>query len=418
MPLTSEENELMCRVGPGAPMGNMLREYWWPVLRSQKLVADGAPELVRLLGEDYVAFRDTDGRIGLLDSGCPHRHAPMVLARNEGCGLRCLMHGWKVDVDGKVLETPNESFSHPERIKTRHWPVREAGGMVWAWVGEGEPTPFPDLAFAGCPSETHVLPVMAKFRCNWVQLMETLWDPAHVGILHGTGDTVKKAWEDARTTSSEVIRDGDNPYMIGECRTAEMPWGFMYHFAQLGGPSARGWVPTVMPCWIFIGAHGDTPESDRLVFGHVPIDDENTILWQIAYNPSQPLGPIGQIMVKSAENPDDWRPEGMNAENRWGQDRESMANGSYTGIGEGHGITGVLMQDVAIAEGMGPVVDRRFENLGPADRAIQRGRRMLLGAVRAHMAGEAALGAREDVSNVGRAGGVEDDLELGAAAAS
>jgi phthalate 4,5-dioxygenase len=413
--LSAADNDLLCRVDPGTAMGEMLQEYWWPVLRSEKLVADGAPERVRLLGRDYVAFRATDGRLGFLDEGCPHRHASLVLARNEGCGLRCLMHGWKVDVDGQVVDTPNEfGFTRPERIKTRNYPVRDSGGMVWVWVGEGEPPPFPELSFATCEPGIQTRPVMAKFRCNWVQLMETLWDPAHVQILHGSGGANERAWEG--TDAAVAGMNGEQRFAVGECESRDMPWGFMLKYGR--GPQTQmasglgGWSPTVMPCWIFIGALGGTPDSDRIVFGHVPIDDENTILWQIAYNPSQPLGMIGETLVKSADDPDDWRVPGMSRENNWGQDREAMDGGSWSGIGEGQGITGLLLQDVAMAESMGGVVDRSFENLGPADMGIIKGRRYFLQAVRDFLEGTPAPGVRDDVANVGRAGGAEtEDLE-------
>jgi len=412
---TTEENDLMCRVGPGSPMGAMLAEYWWPVLRSQKLEADGAPERVRLLGRDYVAFRASDGRLGFFDEGCPHRSASLVLARNEDCGLRCLLHGWKIDVSGQVVDTPNEfGFSRPERIKVHHYPIQEAGGMVWVYVGGGEPPAFPNLAFNQVPAGTHVLPVVAKFRCNWVQLMETLWDPAHVQILHGTGQSMVKAWEGTDAIMGAESRDVDTPPLaMGECETQMTPFGFMYKFGRgpdgpMGGTPS--WVPTVMPCWIFIAALGGTPDSDRIVFGHVPVDDDHTLLWQIAYNTTQPLSIIGQTLVKSANDPDDWRPPEMDRENNWGQDRAAMEAGSFTGIGEGQGITGLLIQDVAMAESMGPIVDRNNENLGPADLAIVRGRRMLLDAVRAHMKGERALGVDEDVTDVGTPGGRQDGV--------
>src|SRR5690606_23196953 len=138
--LTAKNNDLLSRVGPGTPMGAMLREYWWPVLRSERLEADGEPVRVRLMGEDYVAFRASDGRVGVMDERCPHRGVSLVLARNEDCALRCLLHGWKIDVTGKVVETPNEreQGDRLNHLKVRSLPTRESGGMVWVWPGEGE----------------------------------------------------------------------------------------------------------------------------------------------------------------------------------------------------------------------------------------------------------------------------------------
>src|SRR5271156_4040958 len=157
--LTHEQNELLVRVEGDAPMGRLMRRYWIPACLSTQLEADGAPLRVRLLGHDYVAFRATDGRLGFFDERCPHRSASLVLARNEDCGLRCLLHGWKIDVSGQVVDTPNEfGFSRPERIKVHHYPTQEAGGMVWVYVGGGEPPAFPNLAFNQVPAGTPVLP--------------------------------------------------------------------------------------------------------------------------------------------------------------------------------------------------------------------------------------------------------------------
>src|SRR5579875_913665 len=155
--LTPEHNDLLTRVGPGTPMGEMLREYWAPVLRSQALEADGAPVRVRLLGENFVAFRSTDGRVGFFDEGCPHRCTSLALARNEDNALTCIFHGWKIDVSGKVVEVPSEP---PERraefaakVRVKHYPVREAGGLVWVYLGKREQPPeFPRLEFTQLPA--------------------------------------------------------------------------------------------------------------------------------------------------------------------------------------------------------------------------------------------------------------------------
>jgi phthalate 4,5-dioxygenase len=411
--LTTAENELMCRVEPGTPMGAMLSEYWWPVVRSDKLEPDGDPERVRLLGRDFVAFRASDGRLGFFDEGCPHRAASLVLGRNEDCGLRCVLHGWKIDVSGKIVETPNEAAPVGDKKMAAHYPIRDAAGMVWVFVGEGEPAPFPELSFATCEPGTQVMAVRAEFDCNWVQLMETLWDPAHVGILHGSGDSMKAAWGDAgsRFASDEVAA---SPLAVSECETREEPWGFRFKFAK-GGLFPEGglmpggaWQAFVMPSWQFIGPLGFDEESDRTVFGHVPVDDTHTVLWQLSYNPVRPLNAVGQTQA-NADNPDNWRPADAIRETNWGQDREAMRAGSWTGIGEGRGTIGLLMQDVAMSESMGGIVNREKEHLGPADAAVIKGRQVLLDAVRAHMNGEPALAAAVDVSNIGRPGGLETE---------
>ena len=139
--LSREENELITRVGPGTPMGNAMRRYWIPALLARELAEpDGPPARVRLLGEDLVAFRDTEGRIGLLDEFCPHRRVSLYFGRNEECGLRCVYHGWKFDVDGACVDMMNEpeeyDFKHKVRITA--YPTCELGGIVWAYMGPAE----------------------------------------------------------------------------------------------------------------------------------------------------------------------------------------------------------------------------------------------------------------------------------------
>src|SRR3546814_125220 len=204
--LSAANNELLTSVGPGTPMGKMLREYWWPVLRSDRLEPDGAPVRVRLMSEDYVAFRATDGRVGVFDERCPHRGVSLMLARNEDCGLRCILHGWKIDVSGKVTETPNEKDQRPARLdalKVRKLAVHEAVSMIWVWAGEGEAPAFPNYAFTDAAD---VGVMLGSFSCNWFQMMETLWDPTHVQILHGQGETFRAPFaglENGRGSSRE-----------------------------------------------------------------------------------------------------------------------------------------------------------------------------------------------------------------------
>jgi hypothetical protein len=166
-----------------------------------------------------------------------------------------------------------------------------------------------------------------------------------------------------------------------------------------------------MPCWIFIGPNGVEQDSDRVVFGHVPIDDQHTMLWQLAYNPVQPLGPLGRILT-TADDPNNFRKPGVGPENNWGQDRAAMHD-HFTGIGVGDGIAGILSQDIATLESMGPVADRTREHLCSADFAVIKARGALLQAIRAHMRGEAALGLYEDVADVGVPGGLEYAPPLG-----
>src|SRR6516162_3461103 len=157
--MTPEINALLTRVEKGAPMGQLLKEYWVPACRSAKLVAEGAPERVRLFGEAFVAYRGSDGRVGFLNEGCPHRCASLALARNEGDGLRCIFHGWKFDgVAGKCLDTPTEPAERraefAEKVPVKSYPAREGGGIVWVYLGKkAEPPPFPAYEFTALPDD-------------------------------------------------------------------------------------------------------------------------------------------------------------------------------------------------------------------------------------------------------------------------
>ena len=179
--LTTAENELLCRVEGDAPMGRLMRRHWIPAALSEQLrEPDGTPVRLRLLGEDLVAFRDTQGRLGVLGESCPHRKASLALGRNEECGLRCLYHGWKFDVDGNVLEMPSEPPRRlPQKVKHKAYPVREAGGFVWVYMGPADKMPeFEASPWAPTP-DAKVSIVRMDVYCNWAQIMEGQIDSAH-----------------------------------------------------------------------------------------------------------------------------------------------------------------------------------------------------------------------------------------------
>src|ERR671927_18697 len=182
--LSKEDNELLCRVGPGTPMGELLRQYWLPFLPSRDLPhADGDPLKVRLLGEDLVAFRDSNGQVGLLAANCPHRGASLFFGRNEEAGLRCVYHGWKFDTEGNCVDMPNEPAESDFRSKVKAiaYPTQERGGIVWAYLGPRKtPPPLPDL-------EGNMLPGAQAWAyqqaANWFQILEGHIDTAHVSFL-------------------------------------------------------------------------------------------------------------------------------------------------------------------------------------------------------------------------------------------
>jgi phthalate 4,5-dioxygenase len=416
-----DDIDLLWRVGPGTPMGSMLREYWAPVLRSAALVRDAAPRRVRLYGEDFVAFRDTNGKVGVLEEACPHRGASLVLGRNEECGLRCLYHGWKFDTSGRVLDTPNDPGRRLDRIPVRHVGVREAGGMVWLWTGEGTPPPFPNFVFNSLEEPTQIRPVMGIMKANWFQLMENLWDPLHGPLLHGPVN--KEAWYGKGTgieNSSSPIYESFNTSPkrtslpdVAQFDVDPTDYGFRlrttYPYANIGGSDFRA---TVMPFWVFAAGSRlgfeDREDGDKATVGHVPIDDETTIFWQVVYNPTKPLGRVGNHVADSAMDPDNFVPENYDREHQWLQDRKAMADrSSYSGLGIGHKVMSVFLEDFAMCESMGPIVDRSKESLGPADRGVIRGRQLFAQALRGYMDGKGALGQHADLSRISMPDGPE-----------
>ncbi|MFZ0165517.1 MAG: Rieske 2Fe-2S domain-containing protein, partial [Trebonia sp.] len=183
--LKAEDNEILTRVGPGTLMGELLRRYWTPACLSEEIPAPGSPPArVRLLGEKLVAFRDTTGRIGLMQENCPHRGASLYYGRNEDAALRCVYHGWAYDTEGRCVDMPSEPAPFCEKVRMRAYPVHESGGIVWAYLGPRETmTPFRDFGTDELEQENWSATKQVT-DCNWVQAMEGNIDTAHISHLH------------------------------------------------------------------------------------------------------------------------------------------------------------------------------------------------------------------------------------------
>ncbi len=375
--LSREDNERLTRVGPGTPMGEMLRELWTLAVRSASLVADGAPKPFRLLGEDLIAFRATDGRIGILRRACPHRCASLALARNEGNGLRCIFHGWKIDVSGVVVDTPTEPAETREafaaRVPVVHYQAKEAGGLVWVYMGKREtPPPFYDFEF-------HHPPADSLLRCaivhgNWLQGFEGQLDSAHLNFLHSTSVPRSRPG----TTGSMVTNDSaprfefiDKPYGYREAALRNLPDGSIYARIR----------EVVLPYYSLIPGNHNEP---RLVVVVTPIDDERSAHWYYYMNPFGPVPEwyLEQAMDRSGPDHDDFAADRGDASNAWHQDRVAMKSGHFSGI-----MKNFVYEDFIIEESMGPIMDRTQEFLGASDAVIVRTRRMLLKALDDHAAG-------------------------------
>ena len=381
---TPEQNELLCRVGPNTPMGQVFRRYWHPVCTSAQIpTPDCAPLRVRLLGENYVAFRDTSGRVGLLDEGCLHRGASLALGRVEDCGIRCIYHGWKFGVDGSLQEVPNHPDpEYMQRHKANAYPVREAGGLVWSYVGPPDKQPeFPHFPFFDLPEE-NFYPIRFNLQSNYLQNLEGGLDSSHTSILHT--DYIRPSWlergaQDAMANAAPAIEVEDTE--------------FGYHYAAVrrftSDDGARRdnirIMPFIMPNGRIIpGRRGKSfggqvdSHADLFVF-EVPADDETTSTFLIVFSP-QPVDRIAALKRMGLDDPKVWSEDDPDfkptMETLFGQDRTTMDR-SWTGLGGG-----IVTEDSAVIGSMGRIYDRSKEHLVPTDRAIVRARSLLLEAAR------------------------------------
>lgn len=364
MSITAENQELLTRVERDAPMGRYLRSnFWFPACRAAALLADDPPKRVRLLGENFVAFRSTDGRLGFFREGCPHRGVSLTLARNEDNALRCIYHGWKFGVDGVVREVPTQPDHHDafcKKVPLEHFPTREAGGLMWVWIGEGPAPELPNYEFLGLPDER----VHVTYQClpyNWVQGVEGQVDAAHVTQLH---KDFLKTFGAGRT---EALATADAAPRL---EFDEFPGGFRYGAVRTL-PDERQYIRVTgyaLPWYSYVPFEGGTCVI------HVPEDDVSTGLFIIRYNRT---GPLVTTHLNPAVEPDNFPPYlEAGADERWGQDRDLMRRTSFAGFPR-HAI----QEDFAVAESQGAIANRRKEFLNAADFAIVRVRKLLIDAV-------------------------------------
>jgi phthalate 4,5-dioxygenase len=397
--LSADRNRLLTEVGPGTPLGRMLRCYWIPVLRSSQLTAGGAPLPFTILGENFVAYRTPEGAVGVVDAACPHRGAALTLARNEPGGLRCIYHGWKFAPDGRLLDAP----SHPEgtdltRLRTGCRPVHESHGMIWTWLGEGAAPPMRKLAHSDLP-ESHVIAVTTRANCGWLQPLETLWDVFHAQILHN--QTNRGSRRGAVYFSDQGRRmDNGLAYDYPEMHAEATPYGMAYMNVDA---AKRTHFRFILP---FIDHHALEPgeHPDRGFQISVPIDDDHSLLWMVMYNRHAPLRPDGFALSSLDGVPDlnDFVAHlgPRTPENRWGQDRALMAAGeSWSGVPDTSLLVRIMMEDLMIIESQGRP-DRSREDLGVTDRALALGRKRVLDAIEAVQRGEPAPAQTEDLSDV------------------
>jgi phthalate 4,5-dioxygenase len=401
------DNELLTRTGAGTPMGEYFRRFWQPVALSREIAQPDSPPIrVRVLGEDFVAFRDTQGRVGVIEPHCAHRGANLFFGRNEDCGIRCIYHGWKYDVDGKCVDMPNvpPGSGYHGKISIRAYPTREFGDLVWAYLGPRERVPdgVPQLEFGVLPP-SHRYVTKRLQQCNWAQSMEGALDTAHFSFLHMpapqlasnenpnvAADERRLRWLRNDPLPQFTVLEHDVGFVVGGSRRADGQ-DLYWRITQFMLPS-HSITPSAMPGETYYG------------YTWVPITDESCWIYVYAWHPERSLsdaeragfdqGGYGQMAALG--------PGFVPLRNRANDyliDREEQKDRSFTGV------RGIAEQDAMAQDSQGLIVDRTREHLTPTDVAIVRFRRLMLDNAKALRDGNEPAAAQRHQSYRLRSGG-------------
>ena len=374
--LTDDRNRFVTETGPGTPMGDLFRRYWIPFLLSEEIAERGNPPVrVTLLSERLVAFRDSNGEIGLIEEFCAHRRVSLWFGRNEEGGIRCPYHGWKFDVHGNCLEIPSEpedsTFRH--EVSLTSYPCVERGGIVWTYMGPAEHKPEPPAFEWVTVPENQRYHTKRLQDSNFLQALEGGIDSSHVGFLH-TGELRSDPLHHGSKGSDYHLSDRKPRFEV-----KESAGGLNMGVRRNAGDDKYYWrvTPWIMPWYTIVPPYGDNP-----LHGHawVPIDDETCFAWTFSYHPSRPLSDLElSVMTEGgslhvSQIPGTFRPV-ANRDNDYLIDRDAQKAGTSSS-----GVKGIAMQDASIQESMGRVADRSRENLVLTDRGIALARRQLLKA--------------------------------------
>lgn len=375
--LSQQINDLITRTGPAEPCGKLMRQYWQPAALKDELDGPRPIRPVRLLGEDFVLFRDEEGRYGLLDRDCPHRGADLAFGRLEAGGLRCAFHGWLFDVEGNLRQTPAEPAASNlcANVRQRAYPVVERSGILWAYLGEGEPPAFPELDCFVAPN-SHVFAFKGLWECNWLQAMEVGIDPAHASFLHrffededistSYGKQFRGATSGADLPMTKILREFDQPIINVE----HTEYGLrLIALRPLDGEHTHVRVTNqVFPHGIVI------PLSKEMTITqwHVPVDDTHCYWYAVftSYTDAVDKEKMRDQRLEMIELPD-YRSR-RNKANDYGFDAHEQETSTYTGMGQD-----INVHDQWAVESMGPIQDRTREHLGQSDKAIIQYRRLL-----------------------------------------
>lgn len=378
--ITREENELLTRVGPGTPMGELLRRYWQPVALAEELPSGPAPKPLRVLGEDLVLFRDDGGRPGLLGLHCAHRGADLSYGRLENGGLRCIYHGWLYDIHGRCLDQPGEpgGGEHLGAIRQTAYPCMEAAGLVFAYLGRGEPPLLPNYEALSAP-EGHAFVRKYFQECNYLQGNEGNIDPVHLSFLHrqfrlpeGYDRRGGRGVRGTQLTADALYAQDISPTI--EVELADFGLRIYSLRDTAGGERYLRVSNFVIPN--LCAVPGDTGGDGYNINWHVPIDDTHHWKFMYTFSRGARLDLAGLRERNEAEITPDCRLK-RNLGNRYLQGRDEMKTRTYGGMG---GFFPV--HDAYATESQGPIQDRTQEHLVSSDKAIVAARKLLLRAIR------------------------------------
>ena len=375
--MSREQNEYLTQVGKDRPAGELLRRYWMPVALSDELSEDRPVVPVRLMGEDLVLFRNEEGQLGLMQRHCPHRGADLCYGRLEGGGIRCVFHGWLFDVQGQCIETPAEpdgSRMH-RQIRAISYPVKEINGVVFAYLGPGNPPELPGLDCFRAP-ESHVFAFKGLWQCNWLQALEVGIDPAHASYLHrflededprdSYGKQFRDAAADTEIPMTKLLREYPNP----EIQVEKTDYGLrLLSLRQLNEDKVHVRVTNqVFPCAITI----PMSRQINITQWHVPVDDFNCYWYAMFTSFGDAVDKETMRAQRLEEHTLPNYAPVKNRSNRYHYDPEEQRSLTYTGMG-----SDINVHDQWACESMGPIQDRTEEHLGRSDIGIIQYRRLL-----------------------------------------
>jgi nitrite reductase/ring-hydroxylating ferredoxin subunit len=389
--MSSQQNETITRVGQTTPAGQLLRRYWQPVALVEELPAERPVKAVRLMGQDFVVFRDEQGRYGMLDRDCPHRGADLAAGRLEGGGLRCAFHGWLFDVNGRCLSTPGEPVGSTlcKKVRQSAYPVTEKSGILFGYIGKGEPPAFPNFDCFAAP-DAYTFAFKGLFECNWLQALEVGIDPAHASFLHrffededvseSYGKQFRGASENSSMPITQVLREYESPEIL----VSPADYGLrLIAKRTLDDAHTHVRVTNVVFPQAFV-----IPMSTEMTITqwHVPVDDENCYWYAIFTSFGAPTdrAQMREQRLELYELPD--YTSRKNKRNNYGFNAQEQLNETYTGMG-----FDINVHDQWAVESQGAVQDRTREHLGTTDKGIIAYRRLLVDAIDKTQAGEKTL---------------------------